>query len=418
MSEHSELTEFERKQIVNALEHILATDKFVAAPQMSAFLRYVVEQSISGNKNRIKAYTVAVDALGKPDTFDPQNDPVVRVLAGRLRSSLGNYYKAHPQTSVVIQMKPGSYVPIFVNHQHHNKSNDETADTVTPASDEKTLLDRVPGNISSSDTRPVNNDAVAAATLYANNATASPQATDPALGQTDQTDVGTSDLGVAPVEDTLHSDTTSRQIQSTNSAKRNLFASFYSRFGHAPKAILASGILALTILVTYLSLDHRDEEPVIQAASPLHSTMEIQRTERTRPDHLSIFVSAVDEGNPLENQLNSMMSGVFSESEQVRVYRILDSTSHYRFWPEDYVLSLEVMSLPSETQIGVQLMAAQTGRISYSDTLVLSEMASESLTHEELDLITTFSRNLINDDGPLVNDYRSLDSGNALQTTH
>ena len=54
-----------------------------------------------GNKSRIKAYTVAVDALGKPDTFDPQNDPVVRVLAGRLRSSLSGYYENHPNTNVV-----------------------------------------------------------------------------------------------------------------------------------------------------------------------------------------------------------------------------------------------------------------------------------------------------------------------------
>jgi len=33
-----------------------------------------------------QAYTIAADALGRDSNFDPQNDPIVRVEAGRLRA--------------------------------------------------------------------------------------------------------------------------------------------------------------------------------------------------------------------------------------------------------------------------------------------------------------------------------------------
>ena len=81
-----------------------------------------------------------------------------------------------------------------------------------------------------------------------------------------------------------------------------------------------------------------------------------------------------------------------------------------RFWPEDYVLSLEVLTLPTETRIGIQLMAAQTGRISHSDTLILSSAAMQQLTHEELKQITAFSRNLVSEKGPLVTDYQKMEA--------
>jgi len=97
-----------------ALHAILTTDKFSASPQMSAFLKYVVEQTLLGNTRRIKAFTVGIEALGKSASFDPQTDPSVRVLAKRLRSSLNAYYEQNPDTTVFIEMKPGSYVPKFL----------------------------------------------------------------------------------------------------------------------------------------------------------------------------------------------------------------------------------------------------------------------------------------------------------------
>lgn len=109
-----------------ALNGILTTDKFSASPQMSAFLKYVVEQTLIGNTRRIKAFTVGIEALGKSSSFDPQTDPSVRVLAKRLRSSLDAYYEQNPDTQVFIEMKPGSYIPKFLLRSQMTNTGDIT----------------------------------------------------------------------------------------------------------------------------------------------------------------------------------------------------------------------------------------------------------------------------------------------------
>lgn len=96
------------------MEVIVQDAKFRKSPKTSAFLRYVVLQTLDGNAGRIKAYTIGVDALCKPLTFDPQNDPSVRVLALRLRQMLNDYYRRTSHHEVILHLYPGSYVPQFV----------------------------------------------------------------------------------------------------------------------------------------------------------------------------------------------------------------------------------------------------------------------------------------------------------------
>jgi len=124
--------QIEIQKVEFALANILRSAKFAAAPQMSAFLNYVVKQTLAGNASRIKAYTVAVDALGKPETFDAQNDPSVRVLAKRLRSALDNYYLLNPETETIVEMKAGSYVPKFLLQQGIASSDQKAEENSVP----------------------------------------------------------------------------------------------------------------------------------------------------------------------------------------------------------------------------------------------------------------------------------------------
>jgi len=103
----------DRADVMVELNKILQDQKFVASPMMALFLRFVVEQTLAGEANRIKAYTVAVEALGKPCEFDPQRDPSVRVMAKRLRATLDDYYDRTDNHEVVIKLRSGSYVPDF-----------------------------------------------------------------------------------------------------------------------------------------------------------------------------------------------------------------------------------------------------------------------------------------------------------------
>src|SRR5258708_31182618 len=87
---------------------------FRGSPKLVAFVRYVVEATLRGAGDRIKGYTIAVEALGRAENFDPQADPIVRVEAMRLRRALGRYYANGGRCDpVLIELPLGSYVPAF-----------------------------------------------------------------------------------------------------------------------------------------------------------------------------------------------------------------------------------------------------------------------------------------------------------------
>jgi hypothetical protein len=54
-------------------------------------LQYLAEKSISGEADRLKEYTIGLEAFGKPPTYDPKHDSIVRLQAGRLRQKLEGF---------------------------------------------------------------------------------------------------------------------------------------------------------------------------------------------------------------------------------------------------------------------------------------------------------------------------------------
>ncbi|MDP3407092.1 hypothetical protein [Bosea sp. (in: a-proteobacteria)] len=97
-----------------ALARVLASDAFRAAPQLSAFLAFIVERAVAGRAAELKGYTIAVEAFGRSADFDPQSDPIVRVEAGRLRRALAQYYAGEGIADPVRMTIPvGAYVPAF-----------------------------------------------------------------------------------------------------------------------------------------------------------------------------------------------------------------------------------------------------------------------------------------------------------------
>lgn len=98
-----------------ALARLVESDDFRTSPQLSTILRFVVEATLDGRREAIKGYTIAVEALGRDPSFDPQVDPIVRVEATRLRRALQRYYAgAGAGEDIEIVIPRGSYVPQFV----------------------------------------------------------------------------------------------------------------------------------------------------------------------------------------------------------------------------------------------------------------------------------------------------------------
>ncbi|MEI2301659.1 tetratricopeptide repeat protein [Ensifer sp. MJa1] len=101
-------------EVLTQLDRIRRSAEFDAPDRDRKFLAYVVEETLAGRGERIKAYSIATEVFGRDSSFDPQTDPAVRIEAGRIRRALERYYlvagRADP---IVISIPKGAYVPTF-----------------------------------------------------------------------------------------------------------------------------------------------------------------------------------------------------------------------------------------------------------------------------------------------------------------
>src|ERR1043165_8236639 len=74
------------------LDALLQNDALAISDRNRRFLAYIVEETLAGRGDRIKAYNVALTAFDRTDDCDPQTDPIVRIEASRLRRALEHYY--------------------------------------------------------------------------------------------------------------------------------------------------------------------------------------------------------------------------------------------------------------------------------------------------------------------------------------
>jgi hypothetical protein len=96
------------------LQRILTSPEFDASDRDRRFLAFVVEETLAGRADRIKAYSIAVEVFGRDSSFDPQSDPIVRVEAGHLRRALDRYcLGAGRADEVEITIPKGRYAPKF-----------------------------------------------------------------------------------------------------------------------------------------------------------------------------------------------------------------------------------------------------------------------------------------------------------------
>jgi serine/threonine-protein kinase len=109
-----ELAKIADDRVAEELNRILASKAFRQADRLKRFLTFIVEETIAGRGERLKEFVVGVEVFGKDDTFDPRNDPIVRVQARRLRAQLTRYYREEAQDGeLVIDLPKGGYAPVF-----------------------------------------------------------------------------------------------------------------------------------------------------------------------------------------------------------------------------------------------------------------------------------------------------------------
>lgn len=101
------------EDIRTQLQRIVTSSEFPSFGRGAAFLSYIVEETLAGRANRLKGFSIALEVFRRDEHFT-QEDPVVRIEAGRLRRALERYYFVAGQTDPIrIDIPKGGYVPTF-----------------------------------------------------------------------------------------------------------------------------------------------------------------------------------------------------------------------------------------------------------------------------------------------------------------
>lgn len=96
------------------VERILQSRIFRTSEVLRHLLGYLAEKSLDGTAEALKEYTIGLDALGKPASFDPRQESVVRMHTARLRQKLAEYYRTEGVGDpIVVDMPKGGFRVTF-----------------------------------------------------------------------------------------------------------------------------------------------------------------------------------------------------------------------------------------------------------------------------------------------------------------
>jgi hypothetical protein len=92
------------------VERILESNTFRNSDALRRLLKFLADKMLSGEADQLKEYSVGIDALGKPATYDPRQDSTVRIQVGRLRQKLAEYYRTEGKDDpLVIDLPKGRF---------------------------------------------------------------------------------------------------------------------------------------------------------------------------------------------------------------------------------------------------------------------------------------------------------------------
>jgi hypothetical protein len=96
--------------MLGEVERILQSEVFRNSEGLRRLLRFLAEKTAAGLAEQLKEYTIGVDGLGKPATYDTHHDAAVRIQAGRLRQKLAEYYHTEGKHDpLIVELPKGQF---------------------------------------------------------------------------------------------------------------------------------------------------------------------------------------------------------------------------------------------------------------------------------------------------------------------
>jgi hypothetical protein len=119
----------EEGAIRSQIERLVQSKTFETSDVHRRLLRYLADKSIAGEADRLKEYTVGLEAFGKPPSYDPKHDSIVRLQVGRLRQKLAVYYQSEAAgDNVLVSLPKGAFKLNFEPYTRAGRSGSSPAD--------------------------------------------------------------------------------------------------------------------------------------------------------------------------------------------------------------------------------------------------------------------------------------------------
>lgn len=341
-----------RNEVEAALERLLSAEEFRSSPQLAAFLRFVVTATLDGKNDRIKGYTIATEALGRGDDFDPQTDPIVRVEAIRLRRLMASHYdRVGLSEPVRITIPRGTYVPVFTR-------NSEAGASAAP-----------PVAQPSAPPSPAQPRAIHHGPVVSD-----PEPAVPVIS----TDT------VAPVDGTQRAPRPAKRPRS----RWRMFT--------APRLALATAILALVVALAALTFDGDDQQtatrtprppgPIVDTRLPLRTDVRPGTSVRAPEALLATLqftnLSSSPEGAQIALRFRERLLIALARFDELRLIGPATQEADQEGAPR-FRLAGHVEFIQGRAQIGLRVEQAETGEVLWSRDVRLPVGADASLMEEE-----------------------------------
>src|SRR6185295_550171 len=96
------------------IQRIVSSKAFKTSEGHRNLLNYLADKSLGGEAHNLKEYTVGLDVFGKPPSYDPRQESVVRMHVGRLRQKLAEYYRTDGvDDPIIVDLPKGGFALTF-----------------------------------------------------------------------------------------------------------------------------------------------------------------------------------------------------------------------------------------------------------------------------------------------------------------
>ena len=141
-------SDFESDEVRRTLENVLSSKHFVNAHKKKKFLRLICDFYIEGRAQELNEHILGYDVFGRGSSYNPSDDPIVRVFAHEIRKKLEAYYANEGAGDPIrLEIPAGSYQPVFTRlHPEPEPTAAELA-AVQPKTEREATAGLSPGEI-------------------------------------------------------------------------------------------------------------------------------------------------------------------------------------------------------------------------------------------------------------------------------